>query len=305
MGKLCICITLFFVLCCLSGCSINSIAAGYLQSTVAEGQTFFQSNPNFYLFERAMPTFIVMLDLAIVKQPDDVALLVQGAKLHTFYGLSFAEAQNNEWARLHYAQAKKYMEKVWQIKYTIDIAKISFQDLQKKIAGLPRKDVAELFWLAMSWGSYINTNRAETSAVVAVPFVEVLMQRVMQLDENYEHAMPHLFLGAFYSTSPSAGNKETAREHFVKALALTGGQMYLVHVTYARTFACVFKDKKLFEELLQQVFQGWENRDRQTFAAEYTLSNAMAYQQARLLLDKTEDMFPSFESVVEENGKKD
>lgn len=300
MGRISVSIIMVLVACGVVGCSLESMAAGYLQSTVSEGQEFFQKNPNFYLFERAMPTFIVMLDLAIVKNPDDVSLLVQGAKLHTVYGLSFVEAQNIEWARLHYVQAKQYMEKTWRLKYEVEISKISFQDMQQRIAAFTMDDIAELFWLAMSWGSYINTNRSETSAIASIPFVEVLMKRALELDENYEHAMPHLFLGAFYSASSSTGDKQSAQRHFAKALELTGKQMYLVHVMYARTFACAFKDKKLFEELLQHVVQGWENRDQKTFAEEYTLSNAMAYQQARQLLDKTDDLFPSFEIDAEE-----
>ena len=280
----------------LSGCSLQSMAAGYFQTTLTNAEENFQKSQNYYVVERALPAFIVLLDATIAQNPEDPALLLQGAKLHTVYGISFAEPVNTEWAKLHYQQASQYLEKLWQIKYRLSPASTAFQELKQLVAAFTIDNIADLFWLAMSWGNYINTSRDETAAISKISYIEMLMQRVLELDESYENAMPHLFLGAFYSASQTTGEKQKAQQHFERAIQLTKQEMLVVHVTYARTFACTYKDQKLFETLLNYVVERWENRAAKPFAAQYTLSNAMAHQQAKALMENSDQLFPSFES---------
>lgn len=291
-------VLLFFA---FPGCSLKTIASSYLQETMAKTAEKLQESPNAYLIERALPAFIVLLDSSVADNPEDISLLQQAAKLHTAYAISFAEPVNPAWARLHYQQAKQYMENAWKLKYNRVPREIPFQEFKSWSSKLPKEDVPMLFWLAVSWGSYIHTALDDTQAIGDIPYVETLIKQVVQLDEEYEHGSGHLFLGVFYSAFRATGEKEEARQHFEKALQLTKGELYSVHVAYARSFATAFKEKQLFEKLLEQVTQNWENRTANSFNPQFTLSNAIAYNQAQLLRDKIDDLFPSLDSNVEES----
>ena len=62
------------------------------------------------------------------------------------------------------------------------------------------------------------------------PRVELLMNRVLELDPGFHHAGPHLFLGAFYSgrSRMLGGNLDKARNHFEQALKITEGKYLLL-----------------------------------------------------------------------------
>lgn len=287
-----------------SGCGVfQSVATDSLMSTLASAEKSIQQSENYYVVEQAMPTFIVMVDAFLADNPDDIDLLLQAAKLHTAYGLSYAQPENPEWAQLHYRQAYEYIEHCIELKYGLKISKVPFPQLEQTLHHLPNDSLVYLFWLAMSWGSYINTNRDDTDCMASLPYIEIILQRILELDEYYENGMAHLCMGIFYGMSATTGDKAKSQMHFEKILKHTKRQLYLVHVTYAKTFAYTFQDQELFEKLLEEVIDGWENRNYEPFASEFTLSNAIAYKQALLLEEQIEDYFPSFAGASEDEGE--
>lgn len=304
-------IKLITILTCLlglltSGCGIfQSVAKDSILDTLANAEESIKESENYQLMERAMPTFIILMDTLLAESPDDISLLLQAAKLHSAYGLYFAQPKDPQWATLHYKQAHAYIERAFELKYGMRPSKIPFPKLEEELGKLPEDSINYLFWLAMSWGGYINTNRDDTEAMGALPYIETILHRILKLDEYYENGMTHLCLGMFYGMSSTTGDKEKSAFHFERILTHTKRQLYTVQVTYARTFAYTFQDKELFENLVEEVIDNWEDRDSHPFNSEFTLSNAIAYQQAILLQEQIDEYFPSFDGGEDEDEEMD
>src|SRR5690606_39780377 len=96
------------------------------------------------------------------------------------------------------------------------------------------------------------------------------------------------------------GNPEKGREHFEKALALTGGKAGLVHVNYAQAYAVHKQDKELFTKLLEQAL-------KLPATGRLALPNTIAQRRARrllsqgdtLILGSLDDLPPSPEPAQE------
>ena len=81
------------------------------------------------------------------------------------------------------------------------------------------------------------------------------------------------------------GKPELGREHFEKAILLSDGKNLTVKVLYARQYARLVFKRELFDRLLQEVTSA------DPVAADLTLMNILAQQQAKQLLAETNDYF--------------
>jgi hypothetical protein len=148
--------------------------------------------------------------------------------------------------------------------------------------------VPRLFWTALNWGSLINYSKNSPMAIAAFPRVEAMMQRVVELDEGYYYAVPHLFFGVAYATRPAmfGGNMPKAKKHFLKAINAYERKFLMSTVYYAQFYALLQKDKALFKSLLNEVLEA----DASTLP-EARLANELAKLRAQWLLDNMKELF--------------
>jgi len=114
-----------------------------------------------------------------------------------------------------------------------------------------------------------------------------LMKRVLVLDETYYFGGAHLFMGAYYMSLPAAlgGNPGKAREHFEKAIAISGGKALLGKLLYAQMYAAKVGDKALQGRLLKEVAEA--SADALPAAR---LANVLAKRKAARLAKGGEDV---------------
>jgi hypothetical protein len=113
------------------------------------------------------------------------------------------------------------------------------------------------------------------------------MLRVVELNDSFYYGGAHIFLGAYYSSRPEmyGGKPRESREHFEQALVISNRKFLLAQVTYAETYARMVFDKKLYQDLLNEVLeQPLEDN-------EMASSNKLAQVMAKKLLDATEEYF--------------
>ena len=125
-------------------------------------------------------------------------------------------------------------------------------------------------------------------AFADVSKIEAVMERVLELDEAFHYAGPHLFMGAFYGSRSKllGGNPEKSRRHFLKSLQLTSNRFLLSRVLFAKTYAVQIQDKKLFDRQLQEVMQAPAD-----IFPEQRLANEVAKLKARRLLEMSDELF--------------
>ncbi len=271
----------------LSGCSIS----GFLDDSLENFQTVLQESENARLMDRGLPTFIITLDTLLYNDKDSIALLRKAAQLHVSYALSFVESQDIYSASLHYAQAKEYMTRIFLEEYEWDINKIigkSEQKLIHKLQQIEKDEAPDLFWLAMSWGLWINTKRDDAAALAQFPYIRVMMEHTLKLIPEYQNGLPHLFFGVYYGSGTKAlgGDPEKGKYHFDKIIEMTQGEFLLPKVLCAKTYCCSVQNRKMFQQLLTEVINATPSQNK-----EFTLSNSMAKKQAQELLDKIDEYF--------------
>jgi len=149
------------------------------------------------------------------------------------------------------------------------------------------KDVPVLFSAGAAWASWIRANTDDWSALADKARVDAIMQRVVALDDTYEEGSAFLYLGILATLLPEAmgGKPEQGRAYFERVADLSAGRNLMAKVLLARSYARLVFNRDLHDRLCREVIEA------DPVAPGLTLSNTMAQEEARALLDSSEDFF--------------
>ncbi len=279
------CLLILLFLIGLAGCS--SLIASATGDMAAELGQAMLDHDDPATVASAMPAYLVLLDSRARQNPDDPQLLQTAARLYGAYAGVFVN--DPERRRRLAARALDYARRgacAWQERLC-DLHTIPFGELATRLAALERADLPALYALGSAWAGWIEANTGDWTVIAELPRVKAIMQRVIALDETWQHGNAHLYLGVMASLVPPAmgGKPDEARTHFEKAIALAGGRNLTARVLYARYYARLVFDRALYTRELQAVL------DADPRAPGLTLLNMLARQQARTLLAETDDYF--------------
>ena len=153
--------------------------------------------------------------------------------------------------------------------------------------GLRREDVPVAYAFATAWAGWIQAHSDDWGAVAELGRVKSLMTRIAELDEAYEHGGPRMYLGVFETLVPAAlgGRPELGREHFERAIEASEGRHLMARVMFASQYARLVFDRELHDRTLREVLAANPR------AEGLTLSNRVAQEQARALLDSADEHF--------------
>jgi len=273
----------------LSGCSTSRLAVGAMVPIIEDATeaAFRQDDPVFV--RDAVPANLLLLEGLIRTDPRD-ELLVMATQFYFSYGFAFVEDDAPERAVELYAKGRAHglhaLGRHREVARALDAADAGA--LRAAVARLGRDEVPALFWTAAAWGAWINLRLESPAAIADLALVEVLLDRVLELDDTFEYGMPHLLMGAFYAARPRllGGDPERGRLHFARAAEIADGKLLLAPLFEARYYATQTLDEELFEQLLTGVIEAPEG-----LLPEVALLNAVAQAKARRLLDAREDYF--------------
>jgi len=270
---------------CLSGCSsilekksqhfANSFSSAILES----------NDP--VMIEQGIPSYLLLLDALVKNNPEQTALWQAAASLNSAYAGNFIKDAG---------RVKKVNNKALQYAFTALCQRdkrlchprdLAVDDLTVILKQLDGKSLSTLYVAGSVWASWIQANSDDWNAVADMPRVEVVMQRVLALDERYQQGAAHLYLGVLATvlTPALGGRPEVGKQHFDRAVTLSKGQNLMAKLYYAKNYARGIFDRELHDKLLQEVIAA----DPQ--APDLTLSNIMAQQQAKELLQSADDYF--------------
>lgn len=160
--------------------------------------------------------------------------------------------------------------------------------LQAAVKKVDKDAVPGLFWTGLALASQININRDDLSLVAELPKVEIIMTRVVELDEKFYNGGAHLALGLLYASQGKAmgGDPEKGKQHLQKAIELTGGKFLMNQVMFARIYAVTTQQKDLYKKTLEDVLAtpADVNPDQR-------LANEIAHRKAERYLKLIEDLF--------------
>ncbi len=304
--------TLLLPLTFISACGFKQLATKTTAQIFYDATPSIDSEEDVELAEQASLGFLKMLEGFYLQNPKDKQVLLLLTRSYSGYAFGFTEnqiltnrgsnqalydkAQNR--AKLFYTRAKNYGIELLSLNGNFAKGRVSsLDDFQKALKTFTKKDIENLFWTGFAWGNYLNFNKDSVEAIAELPKMEALMNRVMELDENYHFGGPHLFMGAFYGSRPKllGGDPDKSKLNFDQGIAATDGKYLMGSVNKAQYYAVQVQDLKLYQDLLQGVI------DADAAALpEQRLSNELAKLRAKILLDKKSEFF----SQVESNKKK-
>jgi predicted anti-sigma-YlaC factor YlaD len=150
------------------------------------------------------------------------------------------------------------------------------------------EDVPYLFWAGAGWMAAFSTSPFDMRLALTRNRGLALLQRALELDEGFQQGALHEFFVSYYGSLPASagGSEEKARDHFRRALELSGGKAASVYVALATSVAVNRQDPVEFQDLLDRALaidpaETPENR----------LANVINQRKARWLLDHIEDYF--------------
>ncbi|MBI2339869.1 MAG: hypothetical protein HYU99_05840 [Deltaproteobacteria bacterium] len=287
----------------LPSCTPKQIASDITAQIFKGGAPAFEMESDVELAENTGLTMIKMLEAFQYDNPKNKTYLVLLSRSYANYTFGFLEwnmlkykgvdeakrAQSEERAKAFYLKGKDFGLRVLNRNGAFESALTRDLDTFKKsLRSFGRGSIPALFWTAFNWGSWINLNKDSPAAIAEFPKVEAIMQRVLDLDENYFYAGPHLFFGFSFGSRPAmfGGNPEKSKGHFEKAAIAYKRKFLLSLVTYAQSYAVQNQDKALFESLLNEVLATPADS-----LPEQRLANELAKLRARWFLDHSATMF--------------
>ena len=233
------------------------------------------------------PAYLIMLDALIGDGDASPDLLRASASLNSAYATAFVTDPERQRNFTRKAFEMSLRAACTDIPWTCQARTLPFDEFEQQAAAMTIRDVPAAYALATAWAGWIQARASDWNAVADLGRVKPLMARVLELDETYDNAGPHLYMGVFETLLPPAigGRAEQGRAHFERALQLTGGKHLLVKVFFAENYARMVYDKELHDQLLREVLAA------ETEVPSLTLMNTIAQEQARVLLDSSDDYF--------------
>lgn len=276
---------LLFLCACAANKKLTVGAAASLVEDVARASAK-QSDLN--MIRSGMPAYLMLMDGMVEAWPDNERLLIAAAQGYGTYASSFVEEHDKQSAADLYAHARGYALRALERRGLKHAVQCPLEKFEQKLMKLDRKEVPYLFWAAAAWGNWIRLNLRSMEALAQLPRVELMMRRVLTLDETFHHGSPHLFMGIWYASRPKAagGSLKLAQHHFSKALELGDRKFLMAHVYYAEYYARRAFDKELYTALLNEVL----SRPADS-VAHLTLLNTAARRKARQLLKEVDEFF--------------
>ncbi len=269
----------------LAGCStiVSSISQDF---TDALGAAILD-NDDLQLVEDGAPSYLILVDALLERQPDNAQLLLQAAELNSAYGSAFVDDPERAVVIQSKALDLALRAACVEDDNACQLRSMPFERFEQWLAERNEDDVPLLYGLGSTWAGWIQVNSGDFNAIAELSRVQALMTRVVVLDEAYQFGNAHTYLGVLGTLVPPAlgGRPEEARQHFERALELSEGRNLMTKVFYAEQYARLVFDRELHDRLLNEVV------DAEPDSPGLTLVNGVAKQRAVELLEDADDYF--------------
>jgi len=281
--------SLFFLIALLAACgATKSMTVASTASLLEDVARASYKQSDLKLIREGMPSYLMLIDGMVEALPENKQLLITAAQSYASYASAFIQEEDKTYALALYAKAKAYAIRALEQNGFKNPLTRPFDDFESGLQKTKKKDVPYLFWAASCWGSWISLNRWSMEAMAELPRVELMMKRVLVLDEAFYYGGAHIFMGILEASKPriAGGNLNIARDHFRKAIELGDGKFLMTEVYFADYYAKKAFDRELFIATLKDVLQTPVDIE-----PELTLLNSVAHIRAKKMIDAADDFF--------------
>jgi predicted anti-sigma-YlaC factor YlaD len=283
-----------------SACSVRRLAVGGLADALSGSAVAFAREDDPELVREALPFVLKALEAVLVESPEDQELLSAASSAFGLYAYAFvqldAEAvKTGDYARYEhlrrralalYLRARDFALRALELRHGGIGAALRTAPADAA-ARLTREDVELAYLAGGTWGLAIALGKDDPALLADLEAVRALLRAGLELDEGHaEGALHEAMISVEALPRAMGGSPERAREHFLRALELSGGRRASLYLKLAENVSVPAQDRAEFERLLRQALEV----DLET-APDLRLSNRIAQGRARQLLATIDDLF--------------
>lgn len=273
----------------VSGCSTSQIVVRSAMPLMDGGLVAMNRETDLALASSAIPATLKMLEGMAIEDPGNRPLRIYLAQGFYGYSYSFVELDAPSRAITLYSRCLQHARAALDSGgFAVDVETATLDELDSALTKTSTRDVPALFWTASCMAKRTDLDRTSPIGIAQLARAARLMQRTLELDENYYFGGPHLFFGVYYGgRAPMfGGDYRLAEQHFAKARAATDGKLLLVDVLHAEYLVRQQMDQTAFHSRLTAVTNAADD-----LLPEMALANQVAKQRARYLLSKEAEWF--------------
>ena len=269
----------------MQGCA--SLVGSVTQNFASDLGAAILNSDDPHMVRDGAPAYLILIDSLLAGNAQNAGLLEQSAELHSAYAGAFV-AEPERAKKLHLKAKTQILQAAClSLADGCGLDQRPYADFADWVAEQQPAQVPLLYNLASIWAGWIQANSDDFMAIAELGRVKALMQRVVELDGAYANGNAHLYMGVFETLVPPGmgGRPDIGRQHFEQALDISGGRNLMVKVMYADQYARLLFERKLHDQLLQEVMAA------EAKAPGLTLMNTVAKERAQRLLDTADDYF--------------
>lgn len=273
----------------LTACSMGQMVVRGSQTILDSGIESMNRETDLQLARDAMPANLKLLEGMLLEDPNNTELLIYAAEGFHGYSFGFVEREDPARAKLLYRRCYAHAQQALQLAgVDVDPESASPGAVETAVSKAGNKAVPALFWTASCLGKWINLSRDDMSLVASLANTAVLMQRVMELDDEFYYGGPHIFFGVYYGgRAPMlGGDYSRAEAEFRRAAEINDNKLLIVDLLQAEFLDRQRLDQQAFHRRLTAIIDAPDD-----LYPEMALVNGIAKQQAAILLGHEDDWF--------------
>ena len=283
----------------LGACSLRRAAVGGLAEALADSDVY-ASDDDPELVRDALPFALKAIEGLAADDPENPELALAACRGFTQYANAFVEAdadlvESEDWERAEELRERALRLYLRARDHGLASLELDFPGIGAELRREPHEAAARLgpgaleraYWTGAAWGSAVSLGVDRPEVVADVDAARALLRRVLELDEGFGGGAIHeAFIAIEALPELMGGSTERAREHFERAVELTGGTSAAPYVSYATKVAVREQDRAEFERLLRSALA--IDLDE---APGRRLSNRIEQRRASHLLEEADALF--------------
>lgn len=234
-----------------------------------------------------MPAYMLLIDSFVQGEKPTASNLSAAANLYASYGAVFVDSDQRA-SRLT-RHARRHASEAMCLSYEDACSWDSrnYDEFVHSLQGIGEKQAEYLYVYGFAMLAYLRAHSSDMQTLAELPKAEALLRRYLEIAGDSATSSAHTYMGIMLTLRPPSlgGKPEEAREHFEKAIAMTGGRDLSVKVEYAKGYAKLLYEQELHDRLVDEVLTADPYQDG------LTLMNVLAQEEALILRQEASDYF--------------